>query len=341
MDLMRSLVGSSNQEEINNLRQTIKDLKGENENLKFELKESENKIHAKIGRIEYIKIKHLVNITIYEDQRPLNLENIDKIIEHQNDYFTEVGYFQDNLPFIVAYHPENKMVFRNKSKTGDRTYEILIDGQHRLVAFQQMLEQSPEIGDKRMLVRYIPCFNMDEAHEEFIDINSGIPLENADFDKNKREFSYAEVIHNFVDDKLRSEKIFEDYNNMQRPELIRRYQRPQFYSRLLLKELKSHNKLKEMIKDINVYSDELFNYFNEFNDLKLEELKEKESNTYSFGKSKQNKSMKVFLQNIKRERKQVLSWIYYKKWNVLVDDFYYFIADKMNYETEDSDDESE
>ena len=45
--------------------------------------------------------------------------------------------------------------------------------------------------------------------------------------------------------------------------------------------------------------------------------------------------------NIKRERKQVLSWIYYKKWNVLVDDFYYFIADKMNYETEDSDDESE
>ena len=116
-----SLFSSSNQEEIDNLRQTIKDLKGENENLKFELKESENKIHAKIGRIEYIKIKHLVNITIYEDQRPLNLENIDKIIEHQNDYFTEVGYFQDNLPFIVAYHPENKMVFRNKSKTGDRT----------------------------------------------------------------------------------------------------------------------------------------------------------------------------------------------------------------------------
>ena len=96
-----------------------------------------------------------------------------------------------------------------------------------------------------------------------------------------------------------------------------------------------------MIKDINVYSDELLNYFNEFNDLKLEELREEELNTYSFGKSKQNKSMKAFLQNIKRERKQVLSWIYYKKWNVLVDDFYYFIADKMNYETEDSDDESE
>ena len=128
---------------------------------------------------------------------------------------------------------------------------------------------------------------------------------------------------------------------MQRPELIRLDQRPQFYSRLLLKELKSHNKLKEMIKDINVYSDELLNYFNEFNDLKLEELREEELNTYSFGKSKQNKSMKAFLQNIKRERKQVLSWIYYKKWNVLVDDFYYFIADKMNYETEDSDDESE
>lgn len=324
--------------EIKELTNNLKESNAKVENLEFDLKDSENEIHAKIGREEYVKIKYLVDFTIYEDQRPLNLDNVDKIVEHQEVYYTEVGYFQDNLPFIIAYHPDKKKVFRNKSKTGDRTDEIVIDGQHRLVAFRKMLANSPEIGNKRMFVRYIPCFNMDDAHKEFLDINSGIPLENADFDKNKAEFSYADVIHNFVDDKIRDESIYNDFYNVSRAQTIRRQSRGQFYSKLFLRELKRHNNLKEMIKDLNLYADELFDYFDEFNELKLEELKQKDVNTYSFEKKKQNSQMKIFLEKIQNRKYQVLSWVYYKKWNVLVDDFCYFMADKMDYELEDSED---
>ena len=349
---MMSLFSSSNQEEINNLRQIIKNLEkrlatanSEIEKLTYESDSSKYEIKHSRGRLCLMRLKHILQFQVYSDQRPLNMNNVEQIKDHQLSYHMETNAFQDNQPFIIAYHPEHKKIFRNKKINDKRTDKILIDGQHRLEAFKKICEERPELLKLRMSVRLIPCNTIGEVYDEFLDLNMAIPLVNSDFDKDKHLFNYSEIIHEFVSEKLREDRIFGEYYNVfSKKEMIRlkkKHYMSQFYAKLMIEEFKEHNDLKKMAKMYSLNSNDLYHYFIRFNKMKIDELREENYNTFKFCRKKQTGQMRKLFRKTKTSyNHQVISYYYYKRWAILVDDLFDYIAGELEYE-EESEEESE
>lgn len=100
------------------------------------------------------------NLLGYSKNRELNLFNIESILKSMRQGPTA---FTGLVPIYVAH--------MNKSF-------ILLDGQHRVRAFQRLLAENPTnpILDHSIVTVYIRCSSYDEIGARFREINWGVPV---------------------------------------------------------------------------------------------------------------------------------------------------------------------
>lgn len=319
-----------------------------NKKLKEQLDESRYCIETIDGKIRYKSLEEIINLTVYDDQRPINKKHVQDIKNYQIKYYdTYNGTLHDCLPFIVAFQPDGIPSFINKS--GKRTNNILIDGQHRLQALKQILNEAGDnykkISQLRFTIKYIECEDMDEVHQEFITINKGLPLTKNDLDKNKRIYSVSEELVNFIE-RLEEHKLFE--TKMTR----KQKRRCHLYIKVLKDRINENQTFSDLMHSQHIKSKELMEAFLNFNNeifiqsslLNFEKFRKKIKAKPLLTKALDNLKNKLSLFSATRDEKHVtniITYIYYKKYDQLVNDFLKSLKQHYGFENYDSDEESE
>jgi len=319
-----------------------------NKKLKEQLDESRFSIETIDGKIRYKSLEEIKNLTIYDDQRPINKKHVQDIKNYQLEYYnTYNNTLHDCLPFIVAIQPDGIPSFINKS--GKRTNKILIDGQHRLQALNQILNESgnnyKKISKLRFTIKYIQCEDMDEVHQEFITINKGLPLTKNDLDKNKREYSVSEELVNFIE-RLEEHILFDS-------KTVRKQRRRCYiYIKILKDRINENQTFSDLMHSQHIKSKELMEAFLNFNNelfiqnslLDFEKFRKKIKAKPLLTKALNNLKNKLSMFSATRDEKHVtniITYIYYKKYDQLVNDFLKSLKQHYGFENYDSDEESE
>jgi hypothetical protein len=319
-----------------------------NKKLKEELDESRFSIETIDGKIRYKSLEEIKCLTVYDDQRPINKKHVQDIKNYQLQYYdTYNNTLHDCLPFIVAIQPDGMPSFINKS--GKRTNKILIDGQHRLQALNQILNEAGDDYKKmsklRFTIRYIECDDMDEVHQEFITINKGLPLTKNDLDKNKRLYSVSEELVNFIE-RLEEHKLFD--SKTARKQRRRCY----LYIKVLKDRINENQTFSDLMHSQHIKSKELMEAFLNFNNeifiqsslLDFEKFRKKIKAKPLLTKALDNLKTKLSMFSATRDEKHVtniITYIYYKKYDQLVNDFLKSLKQHYGFENYDSDEESE
>ena len=322
--------------------------KASNKKLKEQLEESLYSIETIDGKIRYKSLEEIKNLTVYDDQRPINKKHVQDIKNYQLQYYdTYNNTLHDCLPFIVAIQPDGIPSFINKN--GKRTNKILIDGQHRLQALNLILNEAGDnyknFSKLRFTIKYIQCDDMDEVHQEFITINKGLPLTKNDLDKNKRIYSVSEELVNFIE-RLEENKLFDSKTARKQK------RRCSLYIKVLKDRINENQTFSDLMHSQHIKSKELMEAFLNFNNeifiqsslLEFEKFRKQIKAKPSLTKALDNLKNKLSLFSATRDEKHVtniITYIYYKKYDQLVNDFLKSLKQHYGFENYDSDEESE
>ena len=317
---------------------------------KAEREKENNKylIETNDGKIRYKTLEEIKDLTVYDDQRPINKKHVEDIKKHQLEYFDMYNRFHDSLPLIVAIQPNGTPSFINKRN--ERKSTILIDGQHRLAALNKILDSAGDNHKKfskvYLTVKYIKCEDMDEVHEEFISINKGIALTKSDLDKNKRDYNISEEIINFIE-RLEEDDFF-SCKSRKNGKKLRQY----IYIKVLRDRINDSDDFTNLMRTQNIKASELIGDFVSFNKTRFMECSEIDFDTFrkNIGvKKKLSKKMeglknKLLLYKSTHDIKcikNILSYVYHNKYELLVNDFMDFIKETHGFDNEDEDEDSE
>ena len=347
-------------QKIEKLEKKLKKTKIKRDNYKNKYDEVEREkekdkyvIETDDGKIRYKAFGEIKDLTVYDDQRPINKKHVENIKKHQLEYFNKYdGELHDSLPLIVAIQTDGIQSFINKR--GERTSEILIDGQHRLAALNKIFNDPSnnyrKISKVKLTVKYIFCQDMDEVHEEFISINKGIPLTKSDLDKNKRIYSISEEVQNFIE-RLEGHMLFSSCCNTARD--VVKQLRNYIYTKLLRSRIHENKQFENLMRAQHIQASELINDFVSFNKTIFVQCSEKNFDTFrkeiGFKKKKLSKKMEVLKRRLSLYKsnqntnniKNIISFVYFKNYELLVNDFMNFIKEEHGFDNEEEDEDSD
>jgi len=321
---------------------------------KAEREKENNKylIETNDGKIRYKTLEEIKDLTVYDDQRPINKKHVEDIKKHQLEYFDIYNQFHDSLPLIVATQPDGIRSFINKRN--QRTSEILIDGQHRLAALNKIFTDTSnnyrKISKIKLTVKFIECQDMDQVHEEFISINKGIPLTKSDLDKNKRIYCISEQVLNFIE-RLEGHDLFSDCCNTARN--IRRQYRKNIYTKVLKDRISENEEFSNLMRTQHIQASELMCDFVSFNKNIFVQCSEIDFDTFrkeiGFKKKILTKRMEFLKRKLSLYKsnhdtgyiKNIISYVYFKNYENLVIDFMNFIKQEKGFDNLDGEDEDE
>ena len=337
---------------LHKIKMRRNDYKKKCNKLERDLEDSEYLIETNDGRIRYKAFGEIKDLTVYDDQRPIDKKHVENIKKHQLEYFDKYGELHDSLPLIVATQPDGIRSFINKRN--QRTSEILIDGQHRLAALNKIFTDTSnnyrKISKIKLTVKFIECQDMDQVHEEFISINKGIPLTKSDLDKNKRIYCISEQVLNFIE-RLEGHDLFSDCCNTARN--IRRQYRKNIYTKVLKDRISENEEFSNLMRTQHIQASELMCDFVSFNKNIFVQCSEIDFDTFrkeiGFKKKILTKRMEFLKRKLSLYKsnhdtgyiKNIISYVYFKNYENLVIDFMNFIKQEKGFDNLDGEDEDE
>ena len=258
------------EDKTNKYKQKYNKTKQKKEDLKRQLKKKiqENLLKLNDGIIESLELSEIIDIDVYEDQRIIYQTHVDKIKKHQIKFFEINQYFDLPQCLIIARQKEKKEDFLNKQ--GDRVIEILIDGQHRITAFKQILKEQPQnysvYSKAEIPVKTINLETMEDVKKKFRDIHKAKPLTHADKKVGKRQYNGSEIIsklkRRFLTKKV--EIISIKYNGIETKE-DRTNRKDTFYYEVFATKLSNHERFQNFMSKKSLKREELEELFVNFN----------------------------------------------------------------------------
>ena len=324
---------------------TMKKKAKEFKNRNRELEEKQNNLlKVNDGDIEFIEVSEIKDVDMFEDQRIIYQGHVDKIKKHQIKFFEKNKYFDFPQCLILAQQKDNKNDFINKK--GNRVSELLIDGQHRITAIREILEEETEnygiYNNSKIPVKCILLETHDEVKAKFADIHKAKPLSRADKRAGKRAYDGSNILSQ-LRQRFYRKKI--DINEIKYSEMDRRPKsenKRYFYYKIFINKLLDDEHFHNFMSKKSVKREELEKLFVDFHKtvfiklckIPFDTIRKKASigrDLPEYAKRLRDNMKKYNSTQDDKYITYIFGLFYAKKYDQFVSDFYEFCIKKMNY----------
>jgi len=330
-------------QKYNKMKEKAKEFKNRNRELEEEQKQN-NLLKVNDGDIEFIEVSEIKDVDMFEDQRIIYQSHVDKIKKHQIKFFEKNKYFDFPQCLIIAQQKDNNNDFINKK--GNRVSELLIDGQHRITAIGEILEEETEnygiYNNSKIPVKYIYLETHDEVKAKFADIHKAKPLSRADKRAGKRAYDGSNILSQ-LRQRFYRKKI--DINEIKYSEMDRRPKsenKRYFYYKIFINKLLEDEHFHNFMSKKSVKREELEKLFVDFHKtvfirlckIPFDTIRKKASigrDLPEYAKRLRDNMKKYNSTQDNKYITYIFGLFYAKKYDQFVSDFYEFCIKEMNY----------
>jgi len=330
-------------QKYNKMKEKAKEFKNRNRELEEEQKQN-NLLKVNDGDIEFIEVSEIKDVDMFEDQRIIYQSHVDKIKKHQIKFFEKNKYFDFPQCLIIAQQKDNNNDFINKK--GNRVSELLIDGQHRITAIRQILDEETEnygiYNNSKIPVKIIYLETHDEVKAKFADIHKAKPLSRADKRAGKRAYDGSNILSQ-LRQRFYRKKI--DINEIKYSEMDRRPKsenKRYFYYKIFINKLLEDEHFHNFMSKKSVKREELEKLFVDFHKtvfirlckIPFDTIRKKASigrDLPEYAKRLRDNMKKYNSTQDNKYITYIFGLFYAKKYDQFVSDFYEFCIKEMNY----------
>lgn len=281
-------------------------------------------------------MEEYIDIPIYGDQREVDEQRVNDLVEYQQQYFEKNDKFDIITPPLIAINTDGKTVFMTKNNI--ESDEVLFDGQHRLCAFQYLYniyKDNPFINRhflrQKIIVHGFYCDNNNIIHDLFINVNKSVSASGMELQKNKQNYN----IHSTLKKAIKAVLKNREFKQSDKENIIKT-KCETFYLRVFEEEIISNIELQNILLTYRINANSLFKIMKRLNIAYYDKIMNKANITLFSGTSQAwKRDLNCFVKNKKPINPNHLyfKYIHPKQYHYIINDFIKELKDIYHIET--------